>query len=301
MRSRASGEAGRTANDTDNIGGKPDRTPVWQSWDVDYGRPPLATRFIKGQSGNPKGRPKGSTIKKNPINPATRDIILEVANRPIVNGQGQEITAFKAVLLKQLETALKGNPIAQKLAIDLFTRAKAEQEAEMERRDERWSKYKTVMSERLAAGEVLPANLPHPDDVIFENGHFTGIHGGDPVEVAQKRAEAIQMRDLYLLQAELDRRVYRSRTKIALESVEFASFLHVIWLNDALPKRLQLDDNDLISRMTRARRIRKRDLVRELRTGYAKLGMSDGTTFPSVTVKIFSRCMDEVRQRLGLS
>jgi uncharacterized protein DUF5681 len=27
---------------------------------VGYGRPPLATRFRKGHSGNPKGRPKGA-------------------------------------------------------------------------------------------------------------------------------------------------------------------------------------------------------------------------------------------------
>jgi hypothetical protein len=29
-------------------------------YQVGYGRPPQHTRFPKGQSGNPKGRPKGS-------------------------------------------------------------------------------------------------------------------------------------------------------------------------------------------------------------------------------------------------
>jgi hypothetical protein len=31
---------------------------------VGYGRPPLATRFKLGQSGNPNGRPKGSLNQK---------------------------------------------------------------------------------------------------------------------------------------------------------------------------------------------------------------------------------------------
>ena len=33
------------------------------SHDVGYGRPPAATRFVKGQSGNPAGRPRGSKNK----------------------------------------------------------------------------------------------------------------------------------------------------------------------------------------------------------------------------------------------
>lgn len=32
-------------------------------YDVGYGRPPEETRFKKGQSGNPRGRPKGSKTR----------------------------------------------------------------------------------------------------------------------------------------------------------------------------------------------------------------------------------------------
>jgi hypothetical protein len=31
-----------------------------RDYEVGYGRPPKSTRFMKGQSGNPKGRPKGA-------------------------------------------------------------------------------------------------------------------------------------------------------------------------------------------------------------------------------------------------
>lgn len=38
----------------------PDQSEAPQDYEVGYGRPPVATRFKSGQSGNPKGRPKAS-------------------------------------------------------------------------------------------------------------------------------------------------------------------------------------------------------------------------------------------------
>jgi Family of unknown function (DUF5681) len=38
----------------------PSQQPANESHTVGYGRPPIATRFKPGQSGNAKGRPKGS-------------------------------------------------------------------------------------------------------------------------------------------------------------------------------------------------------------------------------------------------
>ena len=35
------------------------------NYEVGYGKPPNTTRFAKGQSGNPLGRPKGSKTKRS--------------------------------------------------------------------------------------------------------------------------------------------------------------------------------------------------------------------------------------------
>jgi len=73
--------------------------------EVGYGRPPREHQFKPGQSGNKRGRPKGSK------NEAT--IISELLNRRIdirQNGRVRKITLLEGILLKFAEDALKGNP-----------------------------------------------------------------------------------------------------------------------------------------------------------------------------------------------
>ena len=60
-------------------------------YDVGYGKPPAATRFKSGQSGNPHGRPKGSTNKaKMPAlnEERMKSILLEEAYRTIKVNEG---------------------------------------------------------------------------------------------------------------------------------------------------------------------------------------------------------------------
>jgi hypothetical protein len=71
---------------------------------VGYRNPPLASQFKPGQSGNPKGRPKGSK------NEAT--ILRELLYRKIPVNQGgkiRKITVLEAILLRFTEDSLKGN------------------------------------------------------------------------------------------------------------------------------------------------------------------------------------------------
>lgn len=71
---------------------------------VGYGRPPRAHQFKPGQSGNPKGRPKGAK------NEAT--ILYELLHRKIPireGGRTRKITVLEAILLRFTEDSLKGN------------------------------------------------------------------------------------------------------------------------------------------------------------------------------------------------
>jgi hypothetical protein len=74
------------------------------SYDVGYGRPPERTRFKPGQSGNPKGRPKGRQHTNNELRAIfeSRIPIQDGANR-------RNVTRLAAVLLKQWERAIRGD------------------------------------------------------------------------------------------------------------------------------------------------------------------------------------------------
>jgi len=74
------------------------------SYRVGKGRPPLATRWKSGQSGNPKGRPKG---RKN----ITTHFAEAFAQKLEIqeNGRRRKITAKEAIVRRLVAEAVKGN------------------------------------------------------------------------------------------------------------------------------------------------------------------------------------------------
>ena len=79
------------------------RTPGRRT-DVGYGRPPVEHQFRPGQSGNKRGRPKGSKSEAAMIN--------ELLSQKITvnqNGKARKISLFEGIYLRIVEDALKGN------------------------------------------------------------------------------------------------------------------------------------------------------------------------------------------------
>jgi hypothetical protein len=73
-------------------------------YEVGYGRPPKQSQFMKGQSGNPKGRPKGSKSVASMFNQITRELINVTEN-----GRTKTVTRLEAVLHRMTNEALSGN------------------------------------------------------------------------------------------------------------------------------------------------------------------------------------------------
>ena len=71
---------------------------------VGYGRPPVETQFKPGTSGYPNGRPKKSRNLKTIIrNALTASVIVREGEKK------RSVSKLEGVVLRQLESALKGN------------------------------------------------------------------------------------------------------------------------------------------------------------------------------------------------
>ncbi len=78
--------------------------PPKGDYEVGYGRPPKRGRFKPGQSGNPKGRPRG---RKN-----VHTILEETLYKPVTiteNGRKRKVPAIEALFLSLLRKSLDGD------------------------------------------------------------------------------------------------------------------------------------------------------------------------------------------------
>jgi hypothetical protein len=84
--------------------GKSRRSVDSQKAMVGYGRPPVATRFKPGTSGNPKGRPRGCKNLKTLIREAmTASIAIQEGDK------SRRVSRLEGVVLRQVQSALRGS------------------------------------------------------------------------------------------------------------------------------------------------------------------------------------------------
>jgi hypothetical protein len=86
-------------------------------YEIGYGKPPKSTRFRPGQSGNPRGRTKGTANLKT-------DLVAELAERIDISegGRRRAVSKQRGVLKQLVAKALRGDVRAANTVLGLVER-----------------------------------------------------------------------------------------------------------------------------------------------------------------------------------
>jgi hypothetical protein len=85
-----------------------------RDYEVGYGKPPRHTRFVKGQSGNPRGRPSGTKNFTTLLNEALNETVIVTEN-----GGRRKVSKRQAILTQLVNRSATADLRAIKLLFDI--------------------------------------------------------------------------------------------------------------------------------------------------------------------------------------
>ena len=82
--------------------------------EVGYGKPPRHSQFVKGQSGNPRGRPPGAKNLKTLLNKALNELVIVTEN-----GGRRKVSKREAIVTQLVNRSATADWRAIKILLDL--------------------------------------------------------------------------------------------------------------------------------------------------------------------------------------
>ena len=86
-----------------------------RDYEVGYGKPPLHTRFAKGQSGNPRGRPPGAKNMKTLLTKALNELVVVTDN-----GGRRKVSKREAIITQLVNRSAKADFKAIQILLGLL-------------------------------------------------------------------------------------------------------------------------------------------------------------------------------------
>jgi len=224
---------------------------------VGYGKPPVAHRFVKGKSGNPRGRPRKARAVYAPTSrllgsdEPTTALILEEAYRTVRVREGDRVIDMpvnQAILRAMQQNALRGNRIAQRDFTMLLRSIESEQKQVQLQYFMALVNYKDDAEreiERCAKlGIEAPAMVPHPDDIVIDTKRAVAeVHGPFSPDEKKQWDRNLERRDNAAEEVKRAARRHRMIRDAKLKDIILNEWLHeqriFDVINDQLPPRYQ--------------------------------------------------------------
>lgn len=251
---------------------------------------PKDGRFRKGQSGNPKGRPRRSTSAKTSI---IDELMRAMAKDKITvrdRDGTHEVTHTEAVLKARLKSAVGGSPFAQRDYLKDMQRIEAEDRQRIEEEVEFWTDVRSQRREIFARAEregvPAPAIYPHPEDIVIDRERGVRIVGPLNAEDQEKLEDTVGFRDLLLVQDVYDRRVWTDWDPDDPDTGPGSAMVFAFVFNDAVPKRYRLTIPQILEKRRRFELMTLRELRKFLFQSRRAQGrpVPRGTTWPPLSV-----------------
>jgi hypothetical protein len=161
--------------------------------------PPVSTRFRKGQSGNPRGRPR----KQLKPHSSVFDVVIDRTLTITQNGKPREVTVDEALQHRTYQDAIAGNRAARREVLKMI--AKRE-------------KAITKRAPPAIPVEVLtePEDPTNADEALL----ILGIAGRDPRRSDRHGGREQLLREPWAVEAALGRRAARRMSRREIEDAK---------------------------------------------------------------------------------
>jgi hypothetical protein len=259
-----------------------------------YGQPPKEHQFKKGQSGNPRGRPKAEAL---PTQTALSAALLKEGERVVKLNEGgtsSDISMLDAVVRSVGHSAVKGNAYAARTFLQHFDRAEAERKAIIAEEVKWWTdmvqQHRDVLESYRALGKAAPNILPHPDDVVIDPVKGVRFIGPTTDEEFARMEDTLAHRDMLIIQHAWEVKNGRGEGE---HGGTTSAILMAMVLERAVPRRYRLDDVTLVMRLDRWESTSKRELRKTLFWGWKALGKRWSADDTPASVTTFMQRMRE--------
>lgn len=227
--------------------------------------------------------PRDRRPRQKPAAPAIlselNNAMLEEARRTVKvreGGETQETSARAVVLRRLFEMINKGSPHAARTWFQLDAEALVREAAVKAEIAAFWRAYRVEARHLIATAEKQakppPEIIPHPDDITIDGANNVTIEGAACAEEARVHDHIARQREAFMRQHVLDERRARRRGEAQAGLRPSIAYLMAVMANSVLPKRLQLDEQEMIALHYRLRAQTKRQILKDNYRAWKQLG-----------------------------